>query len=223
MSGPTVAGSLLALDTATRRVVVARGALDGTLEDAAAWDAGYRHGEALLPSIERLMAPAGGRRAIGAIVVGTGPGAFTGLRVGIATAKGLAHGLGCPIVGVPTGAALLAALPGAGALLLPAGPSDRVLVRTGEPSRLLPGGTEPELRTGETLLALDLEGRAPADSLERGSEARNGLAAALLRLGSERLANGGGDDLEALVPDYVTLPRGVTATTGEVAWSHDPR
>jgi hypothetical protein len=28
-----------------------------------------------------------------------------------------------------------------------------------------------------------------------------------------------GDDLEALVPDYVTLPRGVSATTGEVAWS----
>jgi tRNA threonylcarbamoyl adenosine modification protein YeaZ len=223
VNGSSVSGSLLAVDTATSRVVVARGALDGTLEEAATWEAGYRHGEALLPSIERLMAPAGGRRAIGAIVVGTGPGAFTGLRVGIATAKGLAHGLGCPIVGVPTGAALLAALPGAGALLLPAGPSDRVLVRVGEPSRLLPGGTEPELRRAETLLAVDLEGRAPAESLARGSEARNGLAAALLRLGSERLAEDGGDDLEALVPDYVTLPRGVTATTGEVAWSHDPR
>ena len=223
MSGASVSGSLLALDTATSRVVVARGAQDGTLEDAATWQAGYRHGEALLPSIERLMAAAGGRGAIGAIVVGTGPGAFTGLRVGIATAKGLAHGLGCPIVGVPTGAALLAALPAAGALLLPAGPSDRVLVRAGEPSRLLPGGTEPELRRAETLLAVDLEGRAPAESLARGSEARNGLAAALLRLGSERLAEDGGDDLEALVPDYVTLPRGVTATTGEVAWSHDPR
>jgi tRNA threonylcarbamoyl adenosine modification protein YeaZ len=223
VNGASVSGFLLALDTATSRVVVARGTLDGTLEDAATWEAGYRHGEALLPSIERLMAPAGGRRAIGAIVVGTGPGAFTGLRVGIATAKGLAHGLGCPIVGVPTGAALLAALPGAGALLLPAGPSDRVLVRAGEPSRLLPGGTEPELRRGETLLAVDLEGRAATDSLARGSEAMNGLAAALLRLGSERLAENGGDDLEALVPDYVTLPRGVTATTGEVAWSHDPR
>ena len=235
MSGAPVSGSLLAIDTATSRVVVARGATDGALEDTATWEAGYRHGEALLPSIERLLAPAGGRGAIGAIVVGTGPGAFTGLRVGIATAKGLAHGLGCPIVGVPTGMALLAALPGAGALLgagalpgagallLPAGPSDRVLVRAGEPSRLLPGGTEPELWPGEVLLAVDLEGRAPADALERGSEARDGLAAALLRLGAARLAEGGGDDLEALVPDYVTLPRGVTATTGEVAWSHDPR
>jgi len=223
MSGASVSGSLLAIDTATSRVVVARGGVDGTLEDAATWEAGYRHGEALLPSIERLLAPVGGRAAIGAIVVGTGPGAFTGLRVGIATAKGLAHGLGCPIVGISTGAGLLATLPGSGALLLPAGPSDRVLVRAGEPSRLLPGGTEPDLRADEVLLAVDLEGRAADEALERGRAARDGLAAALLRLGAERLAESGGDDLEALVPDYVTLPRGVSATTGEVAWSHDPR
>jgi tRNA threonylcarbamoyl adenosine modification protein YeaZ len=223
MSGASVSGSLLAIDTATSRVVVARGTADGTMEDAATWEAGYRHGEALLPSIERVLAPVGGRGAIRAVIVGTGPGAFTGLRVGIATAKGLAHGLGCPIVGVPTGAALLAASPGSGALLLPAGPSDRVLVRSGEPPRLLPGGTEPELRAGEVLLAVDLEGRAGDEALERGLAAREGLAAALLRLGAERLAQRGGDDLEALVPDYVTLPRGVTATSGEVAWSHGRR
>jgi tRNA threonylcarbamoyl adenosine modification protein YeaZ len=223
MTGAQASDLLLAIDTATSRVVVARGTPEGTLEDAAGWEAGYRHGETLLPSIELLLAPAGGRAAIRAIVVGIGPGAFTGLRVGIATAKGLAHGLGCPIVGVPTGVALLAARPDAGALLLPAGPYDRVLVRAGEPSRLLPGGAEPELRPDELLLAVDLEGRAPADALDRGREARDGLAAALLRLGAERLAQGGGDDLEALVPDYVTLPRGVTATTGEVAWSHDLR
>jgi hypothetical protein len=88
---------------------------------------------------------------------------------------------------------------------------------------LLPGGTEPELRAGEVLLAVDLEGRAGDEALERGLAAREGLAAALLRLGAERLAQRGGDDLEALVPDYVTLPRGVTATSGEVAWSHGRR
>jgi tRNA threonylcarbamoyl adenosine modification protein YeaZ len=225
VSGPAARnGTLLALDTATSRVVVARGAFDGTLADVAGWPAGYRHGESLLPAIERLLAPVGGRAAIGAVVVGTGPGAFTGLRVGIATAKGLAHGLGCPIVGVPTGVALLAAAPVAGALLLPAGPADRVLVRPGEPARLLPGGTEPDLRSGEQLVAVDLDGRAPEDALERGRVARDGLAEALLRLGAERLAaERRGDDLEALVPDYVTLPRGVTELTGEVAWSHDPR
>jgi tRNA threonylcarbamoyladenosine biosynthesis protein TsaB len=222
-AGTDASGTILAIDTATSRVVVARGGPDGTLEDEASWEAGYRHGEALLPSIERLLAGVGGRSAVRAVIVGTGPGAFTGLRVGIATAKGIAHGLGCPIVGVSTGVALLEAAGVPAALLLPAGPSDRVLVRVGEPARLLPGGTEPDVRPGEQLVAIDLEDRAPLDALERGARARDGLAAALLRIGAERLAQGGGDDLEALVPDYVTLPRGVTATSGEVAWSRDPR
>jgi hypothetical protein len=209
-------------------VVVARGGLDGTLADEASWSAGYRHGETLLPSIERMLDAAGGRGAVGAIVIGTGPGAFTGLRVGIATAKGLAHGLGCPIVGVSTGAALLEAalaeLPGTElALLLPAGPSDRVLVRPGAGSALLPGGVEPDLRPGERLVAVDLADRAPADACDLGRAAHDGLGAALLRLGATRLGRGGGDDLAELVPDYVTLPRGVRAAAGEVAWSHDPR
>ncbi|HSK51829.1 MAG TPA: tRNA (adenosine(37)-N6)-threonylcarbamoyltransferase complex dimerization subunit type 1 TsaB, partial [Clostridia bacterium] len=130
MSGP--GRTLLALDTATSRVVVARGGLDGALADRTEWAAGYRHGETLLPAIERILGAVGSRASVGAIVVGTGPGAFTGLRVGIATAKGLAHGLGCPIVGVSTGLALLAASadaeaeagdPGEDVLLLPAGPS----------------------------------------------------------------------------------------------------
>ena len=226
MSGP--GRTLLALDTATSRVVVARGGLDGALADRIEWAAGYRHGETLLPAIERMLGPVGSRTSVGAIVVGTGPGAFTGLRVGIATAKGLAHGLGCPIVGVSTGLALLAASadagdPGEDVLLLPAGPSDRVLVRRAGVPELLPGGREPSLEPGERLVAVDLEGRAPADAVARGERARDGLGAALLRLGAARLAAGGADDLERLVPDYVTLPRGVRAAAGEVAWSRDPR
>ena len=101
--------TILAIDSATTRVVVAVGTLTGELIDATEWPAGYRHGETLLPTIaallERLeLTPA----SVAAIVVGTGPGAFTGLRVGIATAKGMAHALGVPIVGVSTADALLA-------------------------------------------------------------------------------------------------------------------
>lgn len=236
MSGPS--GHILVIDTATSRVVVARGGYDGELADAVSWSAGYRHGETLLPSIERLLAPVGGRTGVGAIVVGTGPGAFTGLRVGIATAKGLAHGLGCPIVGIATGDALLEAArpegadgssagPGSGGgsnvLLVPAGPSDRVLVRRGEGPVLLPGGTDPALRDGERLIAVDLDGRAPGDALDRGRRAHDRLGGALLQLGAARLRAGERDDLEHLVPEYVTLPRGVAASIGEVAWSRDPR
>ncbi len=222
---------VLAMDTATTRIVLAIGTLDGEPGAATSWPAGYRHGETLLPAVERLLADQGiGRSQIAAIVVGTGPGAFTGLRVGIATAKGLAHGLGRPIVGIATGAALLAAagrasaIPsGRGLLLLPAGPSDRIVVREGATPSLLPAGQEPELSGDEVLVALDLEGRAPDDALARGETARDGLAAELVRAGCARLAAGDPDDLARLVPEYVTLPRGVTTVAGEMAWSHDPR
>ena len=73
------------------------------------------------------------------------------------------------------------------------------------------------------LVAVDLDGRAPMDALDRGRRARPGLAAALLRLGAARLAASGGDDLAKLVPEYVALPRGVRDQVGEVAWSRDPR
>ncbi|HET9456842.1 MAG TPA: tRNA (adenosine(37)-N6)-threonylcarbamoyltransferase complex dimerization subunit type 1 TsaB [Candidatus Limnocylindrales bacterium] len=220
---------LLAIDTATSEVVVAAGSLDGDLLGATLIRAGHRHGEVLLPAIGRLQGEVNLRRSrIEAIVVGTGPGAFTGLRVGIATAKALAHALGRPIVGVSTGEALVEAargLRGAGevVLLLPAGPSDRVVVRAGTPPSLLPGGIQPELAESDVVVALDLEGRAPDAAVERGEVARRGLAGALVRLGAARLAAGHGDDLARLVPEYVTLPRGVRAPSGEVVWSRGPR
>jgi tRNA threonylcarbamoyladenosine biosynthesis protein TsaB len=216
--------TILAIDSATTRVVVAVGKLTGEVIDATDWPAGYRHGETLLPAIaallERLeLAPT----STAAIVVGTGPGAFTGLRVGIATAKGMAHALGVPVIGVPTTDALLVGAPPDAVLLLPAGPSDRLLVRRGVPVQLVRSGEEPDLPADTSLFALDLPGRAPDDALQRGETARAGLGAALLAIGAARLAADDVDDLAGLVPDYVTLPRGVRAEGGEVSWSRDPR
>lgn len=206
----TSGGPLLVIDTATTRALIALGTPDGTPLEARSWVAGYRHGEELLAQIEGLLrdrelAPA----ALGGIVVGTGPGAFTGLRVGIATAKGLAHALQAPIVGVSTAEALLAAAPDGEVLVQPAGPSDRVLTRHGEAPGILPGGQDPDLRSGERLVAVDLAGRAPDDAVARGDAAHAGLAAALLEAGAMRLAAGDADDLARLVPEYTTLPRGV--------------
>jgi tRNA threonylcarbamoyladenosine biosynthesis protein TsaB len=216
--------TILAIDSATTRVVVAVGTLTGDLIEATDWPAGYRHGETLLPTIVALLERRGlAATATAAIVVGTGPGAFTGLRVGIATAKGLAHALGVPIVGISTADALLAGASPDAVLLLPAGPSDRLLVRREEPARLGRADEDRDLPIDDGLVAIDLAGRAPEDALERGETARAGLGASLLALGAARLAVGDVDDLARLVPEYVTLPRGVRAEGGEVAWSRDPR
>lgn len=215
---------LLGLDTATSVVVVTAGMPDGRLLEARAFPAEHRHGSHLLPTIEALASDRGLALAdLAGVVVGTGPGAFTGLRVGLATAKVLAHELRIPLVGIPTSDALLAAVPDATALLLPAGPHDRTLVEPGLAPRLLAGdvgGPEPA-----GAVAVDLAGRASPAAVDRGRQAVAALPARLLALGAARLRSGEADDPERLVPVYVTLPRGVTVDVGEggVAWSRDPR
>lgn len=220
---------ILAIETATTRAIAALGGLDGTLLAVDAWEAGHRHSEELLPRIAALLERAGiGRPTPGSlagIVVGTGPGGFTGLRVGLATARGLARATGRPLAGMATGAALEDAAraagavpPGPVAVLLPAGPAARYLVRDGTAVLAPVVAADCELAPGATLVAVDLEGRAPAEAAARGAIAVEGLAAALVRLGSARLA-AGGDDPAAVVPEYVTRPRGAAAPGGEVSWS----
>ncbi len=102
----------LCIDTATEygTVVVARD--DGTFTSAR-WRSQGRHGENLLGHIESALADAGiGREALSLIGVDIGPGRFTSLRVGLGTAKGLAFGLGLPIVGVSSLAVLARAIDG---------------------------------------------------------------------------------------------------------------
>ncbi|HXG26657.1 MAG TPA: tRNA (adenosine(37)-N6)-threonylcarbamoyltransferase complex dimerization subunit type 1 TsaB [Candidatus Binatia bacterium] len=231
-------GWLLALDTATATIVVAAGAADGTLLDEEAFEGRYRHSQELLPAVLRLMERAGLRLPdLRGIVVGTGPGAFTGLRVGLATAKTLAHELSRPIVGLPTGEALLAAA-GARELWLPSGPRDLVVVRRGAAPRVVrergdatgegdagAGDMAGVVPDSENTIAVDLAGRAPTGALERGRTAVEALGASLLRLGAERLGRGDADDPERLVPSYARPPRGAIGDDAEmdVAWSRDPR
>jgi len=84
---------LLAIETATARTAVALGD-DEELTAHAAEGAG-RHTEVLAPAIETLLAARGwSPHDLDGVVVDVGPGLFTGLRVGIATAKGLAVATG---------------------------------------------------------------------------------------------------------------------------------
>lgn len=104
---------ILAIDSAFDVVSVAVWA-DGAIlaEDRAV--AGRGQAEILMPMIERIMTKAGlGFAAIDRIAVTVGPGHFTGLRLGLAAARGLGLASGKPVVGVTTFEAVLAALPDA--------------------------------------------------------------------------------------------------------------
>ena len=230
-------GLLLAIESATEEGVVALGRSDGELIAQDRWPAGHAHGERLLASIEKVLASAGSSLDdVGGIVVGIGPGSFTGLRVGLAVAKGLAFGLGLPIVGIETPVAFASALGGASAgdadrstvVLQPAGPSGRYVTvvasdragghrLVGAPSFIGPDEELP-IPSGALGLAVDLRD-APADAIAAGVLSRDTLAKTLLRIGAARLASGEPDDLAELVPAYVTLPRGAIGGTGGITWS----
>jgi tRNA threonylcarbamoyladenosine biosynthesis protein TsaB len=83
-----------------------------------------QHSAELLPELARLLAEAGvDWSQVRALAVGVGPGTFTGLRIGVATARALAQALGIGVIPVSSLAALAAGLahdsPGEGHLLLP--------------------------------------------------------------------------------------------------------
>ena len=65
--------------------------------------AGNRHGELVLPMLERLAASAGSTiPALDAVAFGAGPGSFTGLRIACGVAQGIAFARGLPVVGIST-------------------------------------------------------------------------------------------------------------------------
>jgi len=93
---------VLALDTSTSCLSVAL-LRDGLTACEINLTVKAGHAGMLLSVIDEVLNKSGTpRTAIDLIAVGTGPGSFTGLRIGIATAKGLAESLGCRLVGVPT-------------------------------------------------------------------------------------------------------------------------
>lgn len=217
-------GPILAVDTSTRASVVAVGT-EAPLA-VSVREVRYRHGSHVLEQVDEVLAQAGLRlHDLAALAVGTGPGSFTGLRVGLATVKTMAYARGLALVGVASSDALRRAsgLPEA-AVVMPAGAHDHYLARPAEDPLLVAPGDLAEAVAGRPVVALDL----PADVLgeaavERAAAALEGLPASLLALARERLAAGETDDVAELIPVYVALPRGVKRAAEDLGWSPDLR
>jgi tRNA threonylcarbamoyladenosine biosynthesis protein TsaB len=226
----------LVIDTATRHAVVALGGDGGALA-ATVREVVPGRGTPLLSFIDETLRAAGVAMAdVEAIGVGTGPGSFTGLRAGLATAKTLCWSRELPLVALPTDMSIRRAValahPGLGeavAVLLPAGAHDHYLALPHrDPALVPPAGDLAALVGSMPVAAIDL-GRdgVPAglaaglavhghpDAIELGAAALERLPAALLALMGERLLAGSLEDPATLVPRYVALPRGIAVVPVE--------
>lgn len=220
----------LVIETATRHAVVAVG--DGPSVGAAVVrEVAPGRGTPLLSILDDALRAAGaGMADVEAIGVGTGPGSFTGLRAGLATAKTLCWLRRLQLVALPTDASIRRAAelhdPALGArvaVVLPAGARDHYLALPGADPMLVPPSADLAALVGDApVVALDVRGdgafgvlaeRLAAhglpDPVGLGAAALERLPGALLGLLDERLAAGATEDPAALVPRYVALPRGI--------------
>jgi tRNA threonylcarbamoyladenosine biosynthesis protein TsaB len=118
-AGPRLVSTVLAFDCAVSGqgvAIVRDGASVVSLSEA-----GREQAARLLPAIADALERAGiARRQLDLIAVTTGPGSFTGVRVGLSAARGLAVGLGLPLAGIPTTTVLRAQAPATDRLVVAA-------------------------------------------------------------------------------------------------------
>jgi tRNA threonylcarbamoyladenosine biosynthesis protein TsaB len=215
---------LLAIDTSTSLTGLA--CYDGAALGECVWHSGRDHTAQLLPQLDMLLRHLGrGPGDLSAVAVALGPGSWSGLRVGLSTAKGLALARGLPVIGIGTLDALAYQHRRPGLPVYP-------LIRLGRDRYATAtfAAREPWARTGEyrnlTLAELcaeisgralfcgDLDAAALAE-LERGLDGRAVFPspaanlrrpAFLAELAWQRLQAGDTDDLATLEPIYLGQP-----------------
>ncbi|MFF6993762.1 tRNA (adenosine(37)-N6)-threonylcarbamoyltransferase complex dimerization subunit type 1 TsaB [Streptomyces sp. NPDC008313] len=201
---------LLALDTATPAVTVALHDGTSVVAESSQVDA-RRHGELLLPAVDRVLAEAGTRLdAVTGVVVGVGPGPYTGLRVGLMTADTFGLALGVPVHGLCTLDGLAHA----------SGLDEPFVVATDARRKEVYWARYDNARTRVTEPAVDRPAELPADvtalpavgagallypgTFRDARDPEHVSAGALASLAAERLA--AGEELPAPRPLYLRRP-----------------
>lgn len=211
---------ILALETSTRRATVAL--LDGErLVASRAHEDPRNHAERIIPLIdETIREAAWAKRSLDVIACGLGPGSFTGVRIALATAKGIALALGRPLVGVGSLRAMAAGITEERDVMalvdakkgevFVAGydPTGREILAPSHVSRAsLPEIAARHLASsglivGEVAAEFDL----PPGALRRSPSTDLPCAAFVGRLAHARAQRGDFDALDALEPLYVRPP-----------------
>jgi tRNA threonylcarbamoyl adenosine modification protein YeaZ len=209
---------IIAIDAASTEIGLALAEPDGSPIAEEAWSSHQRQSAELMPRLLDLLERY--RRdlhELTAIAVGTGPGSFTGLRVAMALAKGLAVGLERPIVGIDSLSAWLDASPEAEAALARAGAREAYLLVRGADAPVIADAAEirERLRTTRVVAASEL---ATAFGLERAVGPRG--AGTIASRAAQRLAEDAeGDDVRRIEPAYLRGPRGLQAPAeGKIRW-----
>ena len=215
---------ILAIETATPRGSVAL-VSGGAVRAEADLPPGPRASGSYISAVEALFAAAGAAAGdVSAVAVSAGPGAFTGLRVGMSAAKGFCFGWGVPIVPVPTLLALAHRFPGEGRTVCPVQDARRgeayaalfrwdggELVRLCPDMAIAPALLPGRIPDGDVLLCGD--GVAPFGAMFRealGDRATlvsgdEGLprAAAVGIVGERIFLDGGAEDPRTALPFYL--------------------
>jgi len=215
---------ILAIESATPRGSVALVA-DGAVRHEIELPAGLQPSAGYLSAVDRLLSHTGiGPGRIGHVAISAGPGSFTGLRVGMAAAKGFCFGWEVPIVPVPTLHALATRFPREGTTVCPVLDARKkevyagfyrwsggVCLRTAPDAAIPPEVLPDHLPEGTVLFCGD--GIHPYRSLIRDRIGPRALfpspgeefprAAAVGLLAERMLAGGAAEDPRAVVPAYL--------------------
>jgi tRNA threonylcarbamoyladenosine biosynthesis protein TsaB len=215
---------LLAIDTASRQASAALYDERGVRAETS-WCSADNHTVELMPRLTEMLAQQGVEPSgLRGVAVAIGPGSFTGLRIGLSVAKGLAVGRGIPILGLPTLDSLAQALLGQRLplrALLAIGRGRYALAdyrlgrdqwqRSGKPrlatvEGVVAGVRERTLFAGEidAPLAQAIAQALPGTALLLPPAGRLRRAGYLAELGWQRLQRGERDDPAALAPIYLS-------------------